>query len=319
MSKRKAGLLLGGAAVLAAGLVVLAATSTGTLGGPGQTGRQNIRGIRIDASSAQAALEVNQSGSGPAATFNGPVHFGAEVTGTLSTTRDLDGEDLVLDLDGDTRMGAAGDDVVRLTSGAATGLWNVLAGNLKVGNATPSLAQNGEDAYVEGMLEVDGPARFEGGIDMQEQAIVNVASLSMVDDIDAGGYLVLNIGAGGTDFRPGGGLTLADGLVVTSGGQSVAGLQKLPAAAPIVVTHGATFAATGSMQPISAASGPVTPVLSIPPAGTRLCLVNTGAVHIVLADTGNQVLAGNWDAGQYDVLCGWSDGTRFLEISRADN
>lgn len=34
--------------------------------------------------------------------------------------------------------------------------------NLKVGNGTPSVTQNGEDMYVEGTFEVDGAARFDG-------------------------------------------------------------------------------------------------------------------------------------------------------------
>jgi hypothetical protein len=44
----------------------------------------------------------------------------------------------------------------------ATGLVNVLTGNFKVGNGTPTLTLNGEDAYVEGTLEVDGAVQFDG-------------------------------------------------------------------------------------------------------------------------------------------------------------
>ena len=252
MDKRILGLAIGAALVAGTAIAAKVATSTGTLGGPGQVGRQNIRGIRIDASSALPALDVHQSGTGPATRLDGPTLLG-------------------------------------------------------------------DDARIEGALDVTGPARFGGGIDMQEQAILNVASLSMVDDLDAGGHLVLDIGSAGTDFRAGGGLTLADALVITAGGETVTGLQRLPPAPTIVVSHGAPFSPTGSLQPISAASGPVTPVLTIPPAGTRLCLTNVGTAHIVLEDTGHQVLAGNWDAGPHDVLCGISDGTRFIETSRSDN
>ena len=43
----------------------------------------------------------------------------------------------------------------------ATGYLNILTGNLKVGNGTPTATLNGEDAYIEGTLEVDGAVRFD--------------------------------------------------------------------------------------------------------------------------------------------------------------
>lgn len=47
-------------------------------------------------------------------------------------------------------------DSVDITTGAATDLVNILSGNLKVGNGTPGVTLNGEDAYVEGTFELDG-------------------------------------------------------------------------------------------------------------------------------------------------------------------
>ncbi len=47
---------------------------------------------------------------------------------------------------------------------AATGLFNVLTGNLKVGNGTPGLSLDGEDAYIEGTFEVDGASQFDGAL-----------------------------------------------------------------------------------------------------------------------------------------------------------
>jgi hypothetical protein len=41
---------------------------------------------------------------------------------------------------------------------------SVLTGNLKVGNGVPTQTQDGEDLYVEGMLEVDGAIYADGGI-----------------------------------------------------------------------------------------------------------------------------------------------------------
>lgn len=42
----------------------------------------------------------------------------------------------------------------------------VTTGNLKVGNGTPGVTQDGEDAYIEGTLEVDGATRFDGSVDI---------------------------------------------------------------------------------------------------------------------------------------------------------
>lgn len=54
--------------------------------------------------------------------------------------------------------------VLSLTTDATDGL-NVLVGNLWVGNGTPGTASmNGEDAYVEGQLEVDGTIQLDGAL-----------------------------------------------------------------------------------------------------------------------------------------------------------
>jgi len=84
------------------------------------------------------------------------------------------------------------------------------------------------------------------------------------------------------------------------------------------VTNGAAFAIAGSWQPITAA-GAVTPTITIPAAGIVACIENTAAQTITIADSGNQVLTAVFAMGQYDVLCGYSDGTRFIETSRANN
>lgn len=50
-----------------------------------------------------------------------------------------------------------------ITTVAGDGV-NVLVGNLKVGNGTPGVTLDGEDAYIEGTIEVDGVARFDSGV-----------------------------------------------------------------------------------------------------------------------------------------------------------
>lgn len=56
----------------------------------------------------------------------------------------------------------AGD--VTITTAAGSGLANVLTGNLKVGNGTPGVTLNGEDAYIEGTFEVDGTSQFDAAV-----------------------------------------------------------------------------------------------------------------------------------------------------------
>ena len=66
-----------------------------------------------------------------------------------------------------------------ITTAAADGV-NVLVGNLKVGNGTPDVAQNGEDAYVEGTLEVDAATTLDstltvaGTLQQNEEIDINL-------------------------------------------------------------------------------------------------------------------------------------------------
>ena len=57
------------------------------------------------------------------------------------------------------------DNLFDFTLAATDNSFRVLTGNLRVGNGTPTQTQNGEDAYIEGTLEVDGTSYFEGSID----------------------------------------------------------------------------------------------------------------------------------------------------------
>lgn len=124
-------------------------------------------------------------------------------------------------------------------------------------------------------------------------------------------------------------VTMDDDLIVTGdtalggaldvdGATTLAGMTYLTAGTGITVTNGAAFTATASIQPIRAATA-VTPTITIPAAGARVCLYNTSANAITIADTGNQVLSGNVVLGQYDWLCLWSDGTRVMQTSTANN
>jgi hypothetical protein len=103
-----------------------------------------------------------------------------------------------------------------------------------------------------------------------------------------------------------------------AGDFSVGGKEFITAGTAISVTNGAAFAISASWQPVKA-TGTVTPTITIPSAGVRVCVENITSSSVVIADTGNQVLGATRTLGQYDVLCGFSDGTRFIETSFANN
>lgn len=116
-------------------------------------------------------------------TVTGDTTFAGTVTGAISN--DLNAALMIIDADADTTLRAAVDDIVALTSGAATGYWNVLVGNLKIGNGTPGVSLNGEDAYIEGTLEVDGASQFDG-------AVVNASTTQLVGAVNLDGAVDLD-------------------------------------------------------------------------------------------------------------------------------
>ena len=124
----------------------------------------------------------------------------------------------------------------------------------------------------------------------------------------------------------GGAMTLANGLTVTAGGVTlsdsdlvVADDLRITAQTAITVTDGAAFTPTGTYQGIQAA-GEVTPTITAgAPAGDLAVLINTSAQTINLADSGTLKLTAAYAMGQYDALVLWSEGTNWIEISRANN
>lgn len=145
-----------------------------------------------------------------------------DVTLAAGTNFDLNGGDFTIDADGDTVLDETSDDNIRLTSGAATGLWNVLTGNLKVGNGTPGVTLNGEDAYVEGTLEVDGAATFDGGAtfataDMNGTVLTIGADGGVTLDETSDDVVAFSLGAGsGTLSVLTGNLKVGNGTPTTS-------------------------------------------------------------------------------------------------------
>jgi len=60
----------------------------------------------------------------------------------------------------------------------------ILTGDITIGNGTPNTTQNGEDFYVEGTMEVDSTARFDGALTANSTiACANTITSSRTTDI----------------------------------------------------------------------------------------------------------------------------------------
>lgn len=68
----------------------------------------------------------------------------------------------------------------------AADAFQILTGNLRVGNGTPGETHNGEDLYVEGISEFDGSAFFDGAVDLGSTlALGGYVDLTAVASADA--------------------------------------------------------------------------------------------------------------------------------------
>lgn len=98
---------------------------------------------------------------------------------------------------------------MQLTTATADG-FNILGGNLKIGNAAPTQTLNGEDAYVEGILEVDDVIYADGGVNG-----------TLVGDVDSsGGSITLPTSTSGDQALTVGkiGIKTDEDLVIFHGG-----------------------------------------------------------------------------------------------------
>jgi hypothetical protein len=85
---------------------------------------------------------------------------------------------------------------LQITTVAADGV-NILTGNLKVGNGTPSVSLDGEDAYVEGTFEVDGTSNLAGDVTLGGDITITGDDIFMTTNTDGMVFV-----ADGTNFNP---------------------------------------------------------------------------------------------------------------------
>jgi len=91
-------------------------------------------------------------------------------------------------------------------------------------------------------------------------------------------------------------------------------------AASQTITAGGTITPTGLYHQITAAAARGTSsVAGVSTAGRVVTIVNVGSNTITLTDTGTLKLAGNAALGQYDSITLLSDGTNWIQVSKADN
>lgn len=142
---------------------------------------------------------------------------------------------------------------------------------------------------------------------------VTAASFSggftLAGNLDMSNNLILNIGAAGTDFTAGGGLTLAIGLIVTSGGIRLTG-NILDSTGAALLSTTAIASAVNSVNVTNSITA-TPPIIS--PAGTdtnidlRISAKGTGAINL--------------NAGVYETIQTYSPGvagTATLDLSLGD-
>jgi hypothetical protein len=135
------------------------------------------------------------------------------------------------------------------------------------------------------------------------------AAALTIQDVSGTPPAVIRGGAGGVDIT---------GLLSANGGLALVGHLKAATAVPAAVVTGTALAPGALLQPVSMATAGTVPI-TVPAAGRIVCLWNTGSQAVTFADNSTQQLAGSFAMGQYDVICGISDGTRFIEITRSNN
>jgi hypothetical protein len=263
---------------------------------------------------------------------------------------DLDGSTLAFDTDGDTTMVASTDDIITATVNVTDGYLVISVGNLKVGNGSPSTAQDGEDAYVEGGFEVDGTARFDGAIDANSTADIagNISSSSgpititdnvLIDgaadaiQLQVQGYttqtnnLAVFEQSGGTDVAT---LTNAGILTVLSSINGTADVDvgtwaNLSLQSTIVITEGSTITPTGTYQVITSSIACTTSTSAAiadgGETGDVLILRNGNAADAIVVDgTGANVeCKANVSLGASDTLMLIWNGSDWNCVSNYDN
>jgi len=168
-----------------------------------------------------------------------------------------------------------------------------------------------------------------GAVSLQVQAAGTPAfDVERAGAVDMKNNVIKNIGNAGTDFGSTGGLTLANGLTVTTGGATITagGLTVAagvfaPSFANLTVTDGDTITPTVTVYAIDTAGAVTATLAASASEGQLLILINDDANATIIADTNLRSSDGNAItlAGAYDVAVFVYQDSEWLLIATSAN
>ena len=242
------------------------------------------------------------------------------VTQSGSTTGgayDLNGAALTWDADADTISVASFDDVITTTLGAATGRLSILTGNLRVGNGSPTQTQNGEDAYVESIFEVDGATYLDGGLflDSNKFTVADISGNTVISGtltVTSTSNFLGNVADSGGDF------TIADTLDVT--GNVDLDALFVPGFADETITDGETLTPTVTVYALDSAGAVTFTLAASATEGQFLTLIGDDDNNVVVADTNLRATGGvTVSIRQHDVATFIFQDSEWLLLSKTVN
>ncbi len=197
-------------------------------------------------------------------------------------------------------------DITLNTLSNGSGLINVLTGNLKVGDAAPNKATlNGEDAYIEGTLEVDGIAYFDSGVTVVGNSTITGTLTGLTGlTVASGGATIttggLTVSAGGASIS--GGLTVGGGAVALNGNTTIGATYNFNIAnsGNYSTITGTDVALTGTLFRMTGASQQTLNSIVAGTAasdGRRITMINSSGFDALINNNGagtngNKILTG---------------------------
>lgn len=164
----------------------------------------------------------------------------------------------------------------------------VLTEDLQIGDGTPDVTLSGEDAYIEGTLEVDGATRLDGAIDAN--STLNLA----------------------------GAATLADDL--TLGNDLTLGGLLYPSFTNLTVTNGSTLTPTYTIYALDSAAAVTMTLAASGTEGQLLLLIGDDANAVTIADTNIRTNDGNAQVlNAYDALLLVYQDDEWLELTESND
>jgi len=191
----------------------------------------------------------------------------ADTSGNVATAGTLDVQGGAITLQNDETIDNSVDGTITMTV-SATGAVTVKTGNLRVGDGTAGQTINGEDAYVEGLLEVDGVVYADGGI-----TSVGAAALNGGITVDSTAFTVAD----------------TSGNVATTGTLGVTGLSTLTGGESIPVNIENLMQPTVLSVPITYTAGAGGTIVLATVGANEVWFVHDIAVHVT---TGASTTAG---------------------------